>query len=203
MSDDEEEHELSPYELLRIERMKRNQEKLNELGLGDSDKPWNQPKKKKKTTPRKRAPTPRPGEERRSKRLSGKPQQLLQLSNNHEDEVVVEQDADFDFDDADEEPYQTEVSVRQVRRSIKLNREEYAVSKEDMQNLRGKMDPEVVIAKLQEFLRYVVSARACVESSPDPQPTTSVSSNPHILTHSFLRASFLILLLHFISGQDF
>jgi len=160
MPDDESEYQPSPYELLRLERIKRNQAKLEKLGL--VDKPWNnqqRPKKKKKTTtPRKKAKTPRPGQERRSKRLSKAPSgQLLQLSNHHEDEVVVEQDADFDTDaDADEEkePYEAKISVRQVRRQVNLDRDKYSVSKEDMQNLRGGMDAEAVIAKLQEFLRY-------------------------------------------------
>jgi len=183
MSDDEsEQHELSEYELLRQERIKRNEAKLAKLGLLDFWNNQQQPKKKKKTTPRKKAPTPRPGEERRSKRLSGKPQQLLQLSSYHDDEVAVEQGGDADFDtDADEEvePYEAEVSFRQVRRQIKLNREDYAVSAEDMQNLRGGVDVETFLTKFQEFLRFEVSARACVEPSPDPQPTTSASSNPH------------------------
>lgn len=155
---DESEYQLSEYELLRLERIKRNQARLEELGL--VDKPWNnkqQPKKKKKkTTPRKKAKTPRPGQERRSKRLSkAPPGQLLQLSNHHEDEVVVEQDADFDTDaDEEKEPYEAKISVRQVRRQVNLDRDKYSVSKEDMQNLRGGMDAEAVIAKLQEFLRY-------------------------------------------------
>ena len=163
---DESEYQLSEYELLRLERIKRNQARLEELGL--VDKPWNnkqQPKKKKKkTTPRKKAKTPRPGQERRSKRLSGKPQQLLQLSNHHEDEVVVEQgddtDADFDADEEEVEPYQAKVSVRQVRRRVNLDRDKYSVSKEDMTNLRGGMDVETFLAKFQEFLRYEVSACA-------------------------------------------
>ena len=158
MPDDESEYQPSPYELLRLERIKRNQAKLEKLGL--VDKPWNnqqRPKKKKKetTTPRKKAPIPRPGEERRSKRLRKAPEQLLQLSNLHEDEVVVEQDADFDTDaDEEKEPYEAKISVRQVRRQVNLDRDKYSVSNEDMENLRGKMDVEAVIAKLQEFLRY-------------------------------------------------
>ena len=164
MPDDESEYQPSPYELLRLERIKRNQAKLEKLGL--VDKPWNnqqRPKKKKKTTtPRKKAKTPRPGQERRSKRLSKAPSgQLLQLSNHHEDEVVVEQDADFDTDaDEEKEPYEAKISVRQVRRQVNLDRDKYSVSKEDMTNLRGGMDVETFLAKFQEFLRYEVSACA-------------------------------------------
>ena len=158
MADEPDEYELSEYEKMRLERIKRNQEKLAALGLdqsfGDRFRKQ-QPKKKKKATGRKKAPTPKPGEERRSKRLSNAPQQLYQLSNDFEDEVVVEQDPDYSGSDEEEkEPYQAKISVRQVRHRIKLNREDYAVSEEDMQNLRGFMDVDVVLVKFREFLRY-------------------------------------------------
>lgn len=155
---DELEYELSEYEKMRLERIKRNQEKLASLGLDQSfgDRlRKQQPKKKKKAVDRKKALTPKPGEERRSKRLSNASQQLYQLSNDFEDEVVVEQDPDYsEADEEEKEPYQANISVRQVRHRIKLNREDYAVSEEDMQNLRGFMDVDVVLSKFREFLRY-------------------------------------------------
>ena len=155
---DEPEYQLSEYEKMRLERIKRNQEKLASLGLdqsfGDRFRKQ-QPKKTKKAVSRKKAEAPKPGEERRSKRLSNAPQQLYQLSNDFEDEVVVEQDPDYsDADDEETEPYQAKISVRQVRHRIKLNREDYAVSEEDMQNLRGFMDVDVVLSKFRDFLRY-------------------------------------------------
>lgn len=160
--DDKPEYQLSEYEKMRLERIKRNKEKLASLGLdqsfGDRFRKQ-QPKKKKKAVGRKKAVAPKPGEERRSKRLSNAsnaPQQLYQLSNDFEDEVVVEQDPDYSDADGEEdkESYQAKISVRQVRHRIKLNREDYAVSEEDMQNLRGFMDVDVVLSKFREFLRY-------------------------------------------------
>ena len=83
---------------MRLERIKRNQEKLASLGLDQSFGGRfrkQQPKKTKKAVSRKKAAAPKPGEERRSKRLSNAPQQLYQLSNDFEDEVVVEQDPNY------------------------------------------------------------------------------------------------------------
>ena len=61
---------LSPYELLRLERIKRNAERLKELGLDKNplQKAATKPKKRKF----KKVDKPTPGQERRSKRLSSK-----------------------------------------------------------------------------------------------------------------------------------
>jgi hypothetical protein len=154
---DEPEYQLSEYEKMRLERIKRNQEKLAALGLdqsfGDRFR-QQQPKKKKKAVNRKKTPSPKPGTERRSGRLSKAPQRMYQLSNDFEEEVAVEQDADYSDADEEHEPYQAKITARQVRQRIKLNRDDYAVSEEDMQNLRGFMDVDVVLAKFREFLRY-------------------------------------------------
>lgn len=153
----EPEYELSEYEKLRLERIKRNQEKLAALGL---DKPWFDAaaaRKKKKTIIRqKKTPSPKARTERRSNRLSKSPEtKFYQLSHNFDEEVMVEQRASASSaKDEEVEPYQAEVSVRQVRRRVNLNRDDYSVSEEDMKNLRGVMDVEIFLSKFREFLRY-------------------------------------------------
>ena len=153
------EYELSEYEKLRLERIKRNQEKLAALGL---DKPWFDAaaarKKKNIIIRKKKTPSPKPGTgtERRSNRLSKSPEtKFYQLSHDFDEEVMVEQRASASSaKDEELEPYQAEVSVRQVRRRVKLNRDDYSVSEEDMKNLRGVMDVEIFLSKFREFLRY-------------------------------------------------
>ena len=156
----EPEYELSEYEKLRLERIKRNQEKLAALGL---DKPWfdaaaARKSKKKNTVVRrkKKTPSPKSGSERRSNRLSKSPEtKFYQLSHDFDEEVMVEQRASASSaKDEEVEPYEAEVSVRQVRRRVNLNRDDYSVSEEDMKNLRGVMDVEILLSKFREFLRY-------------------------------------------------
>ena len=155
----EPEYELSEYEKLRLERIKRNQEKLAALGL---DKPWfdaaaaRKSKKKKKKTVVRKTPSPKSGTERRSNRLSKSPEtKFYQLSHDFDEEVMVEQRASASSaKDEEVEPYEAEVSVRQVRRRVNLNRDDYSVSEEDMKNLRGVMDVEILLSKFREFLRY-------------------------------------------------
>ena len=155
----EPEYELSEYEKLRLERIKRNQAKLAALGL---DKPWfdapkkNKAAKKNKTIVRKKTPSPEAGTERRNNRLSKSPEtKFYQLSHDFDDEVMVEQRASASSaKDEEVEPYQAEVSVRQVRRRVNLNRDDYSVSEEDMKNLRGAMDVEIFLSKFREFLRF-------------------------------------------------
>lgn len=153
----EPEYELSEYEKLRLERIKRNQEKLAALGL---DQPWFEAaaaRKKKKTIIRqKKTPSPKAGTERRSNRLSKSPEtKFYQLSHDFDEEVMVEQRASASSaKDEEVEPYEAEVSVRQVRRRVNLNRDDYSVSEEDMKHLRGVMDVEIFLSKFREFLRY-------------------------------------------------
>lgn len=90
---------LSPYELLRLERIKRNAERLKELGLDKNPLQKAKPKKRKF----KKVDKPTPGQERRSKRLSSKKNDddLVMLDYRAKDgeEIVSKQNgADYDSD---------------------------------------------------------------------------------------------------------
>mmetsp|Transcript_6122 Transcript_6122/g.11605 ORF Transcript_6122/g.11605 Transcript_6122/m.11605 type:complete len:463 (-) Transcript_6122:1739-3127(-) len=153
---------LSDYEILRLQRIKRNQERLDALGLGEKYreklKPHGIKKKKSNNKKKKSPPRIKPGQERRSKRVSGASTKLYELSPDHEDDVAVQQhnDAADDSDTAQEDDYKAEVPVRQVKRLIKVDRtglKSIADAKNRAALEAGNMD-ERYLAKFREFLRY-------------------------------------------------
>jgi hypothetical protein len=90
--------ELSEYELLRLQRIKRNARRLKELGLDQNPLQKAIPKKKRTVSKVKRV---KPGHERRSRRLSSnkKDDDLLMLdyrANDGEEQVSRQINADYD-----------------------------------------------------------------------------------------------------------
>lgn len=114
MSDDEQEqpHDLSPYELLRLEKIRRNQAKLEALGLGGGSigtlagvapkkKKFNnnkQQKKRSRTNARRRQQQQPPT--RSSKRL----RDMKERQSSSADQIVKEEAAhEVDYDDNDDD----------------------------------------------------------------------------------------------------
>jgi len=136
----------SPYELQRLERIKKNAEHLKKLGLGDSYHNFmrkkSRPKKKRKACP---LPRVKPGEERRSGRIASKGDFPTK------DEKVVRQegrnDYDFDYDD------NVEVICYKKSRKKRIDENEWKLSKVERKSLAGKVD-EKYLVKFQEFLEY-------------------------------------------------
>ena len=153
-------YELSDYEKLRLERIKRNQARLVELGLDQKFSEKLKPlgggnKKKSKKKKKNKSPRIKPGQERRSKRVSGANTKLFELSPDHDDDVAIHQQDTADSDTAQED-YEAEVSVRQVKRRIKIDRDglKSIAETENRAALEaGKMD-ERYLSKFREFLRY-------------------------------------------------
>jgi hypothetical protein len=98
--------EISEYEAMRLERIARNVAYLESLGLGDANKKLfaTMTAKTKRNATRggaRSSPKPKPGKERRSKRLTNRNKAaLVMISYSDEKERVVEQvtDSDEDFE---------------------------------------------------------------------------------------------------------
>lgn len=141
---------LSPYELKRLERIRKNAEHLKKLGLGD--KYHNFMRKKSPPKKRKSCPLPRvkPGEERRSGRIASKVDFVAN------DEKVVRQDGrndyDFDYDDDYDDNVVDVICYRKSRRK-RIEGDEWKLSEVDRKSLLGKVDDKY-LGKFQEFLEY-------------------------------------------------
>jgi len=139
---------LSPYELKRLERIRKNAEHLKGLGL---DKYHNFMRKKSPPKKRKLCPSPRvkPGEERRSGRLASKADLFIQ--NADKDGKVVRQDGsndyDYDYDD------NVEVICYRKSRKKRIEEDEWKLSEKERKSLGGKVDDKY-LGKFQEFLEY-------------------------------------------------
>lgn len=168
----EAEYELSDYEKLRLERIKRNEIRLAELGLdqkfseklkpiGSCKKKKKKKKERRKKSPFKTVPRTKPGQERRSTRVSGAKTKLYELSPHHDDDrVIAQRDTDQRYSDSDTstgtaEDYKAEVSARQVKRRIKISLDglKPITATENKTALEGKMDDKY-LSKFREFLRY-------------------------------------------------
>lgn len=130
------EHLLSDYEKLRLERIRKNEEKLRQLGLSDfasSLKPKRKPSPKKK-----KSPTAPKGQERRSARLRSdgeKPTiELTEEEFEREERILVLQ------------------STPRCRRRVSMDG--YTkLSDKDRRSLEGSVDNNY-LSKFEEFLQY-------------------------------------------------
>jgi len=141
---------LSPYELKRLERIKKNADHLERLGLGAKYHNFmrkKSPVKKKKVCP---LPRVKPGEERRSGRIASKGDFATK------DKKVVRQedwnDYDFDYDDNDDYDDNVEVICYKKSRKKRFDGNEWKLSEVERKSL-GKVD-EKFLVKFQEFLEY-------------------------------------------------
>ena len=135
--------QLSPYEKMRLERIKRNEERMRELGL---DKyPLLFSKKKKQTTPPNKKKQPArvvtPGQERRSQR-NQKRKKPIESQNDH-----------FSSDDEVDEDDEVDVRRPYRKRRLLLDPVDYRLSSADRAALEGAAD-ENFMGKFQEFLEF-------------------------------------------------
>lgn len=156
---------MSDYELLRLERIKRNAERLKALGL---DK--NPLQRKKKISPRKKKTVSKikPGQERRSRRLSFNNKKndvdLVMLDYSAEDgEVKAARqhsadddyyDEDSDGDDDDESDNATGGHQKFRSRKVRIDMDEWKLSEKDRESLAAGSVDDNFLAKFQEFLEY-------------------------------------------------
>jgi len=159
---------LSAYEQLRLERIKRNQERLRELGLDKN------PLSTKKARPKKKKLAAKinrvgPGRERRSRRLAsrgeksratGKDLDLAMLDYNvgdGEEQIhsVTDKENDCQYNHfAGKDTKRTKQRVSSSkRRSITVAIDEYRLSEKDRETLTGNAD-ENFLGKFQEFLEF-------------------------------------------------
>jgi cytoskeletal protein RodZ len=166
-------YEPSAYEKKRLERIKKNEEYLEKLGLdkfrglkqtgGSKKKNTNTVSvavKKKAVMTKSKKPVPR----RRSGRLSSKSNSMavVMLDLNQVDglDKVVKQwdenDEDDDENDGDENQNQNKSTV--VTRRISINPDEYKLSDRDRISLASAVEEGIVdehyLSKFQEFLEY-------------------------------------------------
>mmetsp|Transcript_28573 Transcript_28573/g.67106 ORF Transcript_28573/g.67106 Transcript_28573/m.67106 type:complete len:273 (-) Transcript_28573:403-1221(-) len=161
---------LSAYEQLRLERIKRNQERLRELGLDKN------PLSTKKARPKKKKQAAKinrvgPGRERRSRRLASRGEKiratgkdldldLAMLDYNVGDgkeqihtDTEKENDCQYNhFAGKDTKRTKQRVSSSK-RRSITVAIDEYRLSEKDRETLTGNAD-ENFLGKFQEFLEF-------------------------------------------------
>mmetsp|Transcript_5720 Transcript_5720/g.8428 ORF Transcript_5720/g.8428 Transcript_5720/m.8428 type:complete len:161 (+) Transcript_5720:82-564(+) len=142
---DEGHYELSDYEKQRLERIAKNQKYLESIGLGDAKQKMRDMTKKTKKNLRRQQllPQVKPGDERRSKRILRSADSLVMLSYNDEDERVVTQDDDYDFEQDDDEDNVYVTTPSRQFRSRKyglINREDWEISEEDKKELEKDMD---------------------------------------------------------------
>ena len=153
-------YQLSEYELLRLQRIKRNAERMKELGLDQNL--WKKPKPKKKKVVSKVKRVPK-GQERRSRRFSSrkKDKDLLILDYRAKDgeERVAKQidyfNDEYEYDSNDDDNDKSNVTtVRHYtkRRSLKIDTEKWKLSETDCKSL-AKADDNFM-AKFEEFLEY-------------------------------------------------
>ena len=159
---------LSDYELLRLERIKRNAERLKALGLDKN------PLQKKKVKPKKKKVVSKiqrvkPGQERRSRRLSSsnsKKNSLVMLDYSVEDgeeKAARQYNADGDYDDDnddddddDDDESDDAIGHRNSTRSsrkFRIDLDEWKLSKKERESLAGSVDDNF-LTKFQEFLEY-------------------------------------------------
>lgn len=135
---------LSEYEQLRLDRIKRNEERLKELGL--FDKSWI-PKKKKRivTTPKKKKQVVKfvRRSPRNSPRATRSSSRQLSDKKNEEDNLP----------DIDEIEEKLNNRRPRPRRQLNFDPQKYKLSEEDQKSLAGSAD-ENFLAKFQEFLVY-------------------------------------------------
>uniref|UniRef100_A0A7S4UXM4 Uncharacterized protein n=2 Tax=Ditylum brightwellii TaxID=49249 RepID=A0A7S4UXM4_9STRA len=155
---DEGHYELSDYEKQRLERIAKNHKYLESIGLGDAKQKMRDMTKKTKKNLRRQQllPQVKPGDERRSKRILRSADSLVMLSYNDEDERVVTQDDDYDFEQDDDEDNVYATTPSRQFRSRKyglINREDWEISEEDKKELEKDMDDNY-LGKFKEFLVF-------------------------------------------------
>lgn len=153
---------ISAYEQLRLDRIKRNQERLKELGL---DK-YVMKRPKKKRQPTKRILV-EPGQERRSRRSHPSKNDKENDPGNSRDfvvkqdykagdreEKVAKQQYDYQhyhFDSDKTNGFKQQFPLKR-RRTI-MDPDEYKLSEKDRASLAGSADSNFM-AKFQEFLEF-------------------------------------------------
>eukprot|EP00536_Pseudo-nitzschia_multiseries_P014140 jgi/Psemu1/68995/estExt_Genemark1.C_6620022 len=152
---------LSAYEQLRLERIKRNQERLKELGLDKNPLSIKkaQPKKKKQVI---KASRVQPNQTRRSRRLSSG----RRNRGNVGDEFVMldynvgsdgEEKTGKENEDCQNHHFGGKKNKQQHalsrRRRISVDSDEYKLSEKDRASLTGSADDNF-LGKFQEFLEF-------------------------------------------------
>ena len=160
-------HELSEYERLRLARIKKNEAYLASLGLGSTkQKLMEMTRATKRNIRRKQMqqqfPSSRvkPGEERRSSRLSHSgriKKALVMLSYNEEsDERIIQQDNDEESDEEDS-PHMLYIDPKPRpycgKRFRSIDRSQWEVSEDDKLALEKNIDDNF-LAKFKEFLVF-------------------------------------------------
>jgi hypothetical protein len=134
-------HKLSPYELKRLERIKKNEEHLKKLGLYQFGLMRKKPKKKRNALTLSSSQI-KPGDERRSRRLVSDNGKVVAIQDNYDDDandkVVVSS-------------YYKKTSTKKIR--IKTNNvNEWKLSEQELASL-SKVDNNY-LDKFQEFLVF-------------------------------------------------
>eukprot|EP00526_Cylindrotheca_closterium_P020994 CAMPEP_0113627700 /NCGR_PEP_ID=MMETSP0017_2-20120614/14348_1 /TAXON_ID=2856 /ORGANISM="Cylindrotheca closterium" /LENGTH=211 /DNA_ID=CAMNT_0000537969 /DNA_START=1 /DNA_END=633 /DNA_ORIENTATION=+ /assembly_acc=CAM_ASM_000147 len=140
---DETEHEPSEYERRRNARIKRNEERLKELGLDKLFAFVKMPKRVSAKKPRAKKRMVEPGQERRSARLQRKPEADV---NDAVDEGHSMLSYDIDEFIVDESKH--------VSRSRKLKLINIEISPEELKVLEKNIDDNY-LDKFREFLQFV------------------------------------------------
>jgi hypothetical protein len=149
-------NELGEYEVQRLRRIKKNEAYLDKLGLGKGRvvDMVNATKKLKKTTAlRRRVSVVKPGQERRSNRVRGRADNLVQLS--YDDSLGIDRATRvYDSEDEDdaEEFREERIKLQGARTRVRLS-EDYEMSLSEKQLLEKQMD-ENYLTKFEQFLRY-------------------------------------------------
>ncbi|MGK3734348.1 MAG: hypothetical protein ACI90V_001185 [Bacillariaceae sp.] len=153
---------ISEYEKKRLERIKKNEEHMEKLGL-DKYRGLMQMGSKKKTTVVKKKVVVKAKKtvKRRSGRLSSKSVSMVVLDLNQVDglDKAVKQ---WDEDDEDDDENSTDgnnksTTTTKVTRRISINPDEYKLSDKDRISLATQVEGNVdenYLSKFQEFLEY-------------------------------------------------
>lgn len=170
-STQEPDFQLSEYELLRLERMKRNEERIASLGLTSWAAQFKDiAKKTKRNAKRAKAHAIKKGDERRSGRINKKDSgdNLVMLAYNTPDdrvELAVKQDNYFKGDASipssafhtiqgatGAEKFSPSTSFRQVSRRISLEQADFTLTEEEKKFLSQRTMGSGVLNKFDEFL---------------------------------------------------
>lgn len=152
----------SEYELKRLERIRKNEAYLELLGLQNHKAKLQQATTKKTKHNAARSYRVKPGEERRSNRIKNSPDndKLMMLSYDDDGDIAIEQVQDDDSNSKEEDATPQRkttlptASFRKARRRIALDRQDFALTKEEKETLTKNTMDSSYLVKFQEFLVY-------------------------------------------------